>query len=41
MVIVLKPGTSKENVERVENMVRASGLDVHTIIGEDLTIIEA
>ncbi len=39
MVIVLKPGTSKENVERVENMVRARGLDVHTIIGEDLTII--
>ena len=39
MVIVLKPGTSKENVERVENMVRATGLDGHTIIGGDVAII--
>lgn len=39
MIIVLKPRTSEENVKRVENMVRAKGLEVHTVIGEDLTII--
>ena len=39
MIIVLKPKTSEENVKRVENMVRAKGLEVHTVIGKDLTII--
>ena len=39
MIIVLKPGTTEENVKRVENMVRARGLEVHTVKGEDLTII--
>ena len=39
MIIVLKPRTSDENVKRVENMVRAKGLEVHTVKGEDLTII--
>ncbi|MCI8638444.1 MAG: 3-deoxy-7-phosphoheptulonate synthase [Coprococcus sp.] len=39
MIIVLKPRTSEENVRRVENLVRSKGLEVHTVIGEDLTII--
>lgn len=39
MIIVLKPGTTEENILRVENMVRARGLETHTIHGADLTII--
>ena len=39
MIIVLKPNTSKENIKRVEDMVRAKGLEAHTVAGEDLTII--
>jgi len=39
MIIVLKPKTTEENVRRVENMVRAKGLEVHTVVGTDLTII--
>ena len=39
MIIVLKPKTTEENVRRVEDMVRAKGLEVHTVVGEDLTII--
>ena len=39
MIIVLKPRTTEENVKRVEDMVRAKGLSVHTVYGEDLKII--
>lgn len=39
MIIVLKPRTTEENITRVENMVRTRGLEVHTVRGEDLTII--
>lgn len=39
MIIVLKPRTTEENITRVENMVRSRGLEVHTVRGEDLTII--
>ena len=39
MIIVLKPRTTEENIARVESMVRARGLEVHTVRGEDLTII--
>ena len=39
MIIVLKPKTTEENVRRVEDMVRAKGLELHTVVGEDLTII--
>ena len=39
MIIVLKPRTTEENILRVENMVRARGLDTHTVRGEELTII--
>ena len=40
MIIVLKPRTTEENILRVENMVRARGLETHTVRGEELTIIE-
>ena len=39
MIIVLKPRTSEENVKRVENLVRSKGLQTHTVVGKDLTII--
>ena len=39
MIIVLKPRTTEENVRRVEDLVRSKGLEVHTVVGEDLTII--
>ena len=39
MIIVLKPGTTEENIIRVENMVRARGLEAHTVRGEDIAII--
>ena len=39
MIIVLKPRTSEENVKRVENLVRSKGLQIHTVVGKDLTII--
>ena len=39
MIIVLKPRTTEENILRVENMVRARGLETHTVRGEKLTII--
>ena len=39
MIIVLKPGTTEENIIRVENMVRARGLEAHTVRGDDLAII--
>ena len=39
MIIVLKPRTTEENILRVENMVRARGLETHTVRGEELTTI--
>ena len=39
MIIVLKPRTTEENILRVENMVRARGLETHTVRGEELTVI--
>lgn len=39
MIIVLKPRTTEENIVRVEGMVRARGLETHTVRGEGLTII--
>ena len=39
MIIVLKPRTTEENILRVENMVRARGLETHIVRGEELTII--
>ena len=39
MIIVLKPLSPKEDIERVENMVKARGLDTHVIEGAEMTII--
>lgn len=39
MIIVLKPRTSEENVSRVENLIKARGLDTHIVRGTEMTII--
>ncbi len=39
MIIVLKPRTTKQDITRVENMVKARGLDTHIIEGSEMTII--
>ena len=39
MIIVLKPQTTQDDLHRVENMVKARGLDTHVIEGSDMTII--
>jgi len=39
MIIVLKPGTQKEDVSRVEQMVKKRGLDTHIVEGAEMTII--
>ena len=38
MIIVLKPLSPKEDNERVENMVKARGLDTHVIEGAEMAI---
>ena len=39
MIIVLKPNTSEEIITRVENQVKARGLDTHIVRGTEMTII--
>lgn len=39
MIIVLKPGTQKEDVSRVEQMVKKRGLNTHIVEGAEMTII--
>ncbi len=39
MIIVLKPRTTKQEITRVENMVKSRGLDTHIIEGSEMTII--
>lgn len=39
MIIVLKPRTTKRDISRVEDMVKARGLDTHIIEGSEMTII--
>ncbi|MCI9217406.1 3-deoxy-7-phosphoheptulonate synthase [Lachnospiraceae bacterium 42-17] len=39
MIIVLKPRTTKQEIVRVEDMVKARGLDTHIIEGSEMTII--
>lgn len=39
MIIVLKPHTTKQEISRVENMVKGRGLDTHVIEGSDMTVI--
>ena len=37
MIIVLKPHTTKDDVSRVENMVKKRGLDTHIVQGKEMT----
>ena len=39
MIIVLKPHTTEENINRVENLVKNRGLDTHVVRGTEMTII--
>ena len=39
MIIVLKPNTSKENVARVEQLIKRKGLDTHVVNGAEMTVI--
>lgn len=39
MIIVLKPNTSKENVARVEKLIKRKGLDTHVVNGTEMTVI--
>ena len=39
MIIVLKPHTTKDDVSRVENMVKKRGLDTHIVQGKEMTVI--
>ena len=39
MIIVLKPHTTEENINRVENLVKNRGLDTHIVRGTEMTII--
>ena len=39
MIIVLKPRTTKDDVSRVENMVKKRGLNTHVVQGEEMTVI--
>lgn len=39
MIIVLKPRTTEENIQRVAEMIHARGLETHIVRGEELTII--
>ena len=38
MIIVLKPRTTKDDVSRVENMVKKRGLNTHVVQGEEMTV---
>lgn len=39
MIIVLKPHTQNQDILHVEQMVKARGLDTHTVYGQEVTII--
>ena len=39
MIIVLKPSTTKDDVARVEQMIKKRGLDTHIVEGSEMTII--
>lgn len=39
MIIVLKPNTSNEHIDRMENLIRRRGLDTHIVRGTKMTII--
>ena len=39
MIIVSKPNTSLQDIHSVEQMVKARGLETHTVYGQEMTII--
>lgn len=39
MIIVLKPNTSLQDIHSVKQMVKARGLETHTVYGQEMTII--
>lgn len=39
MIIVLKPRTSKEDINRIEEMVKSKGAEPHVVIGKEVTIV--
>ena len=39
MIIVLKPNTSSQDINRVEELIKRKGLDTHTVQGAEMTII--
>lgn len=39
MIIVLKPHTTEENIQRVQNLIQKRGLDTHIVRGAEMTII--
>lgn len=39
MIIVLKPFTSEDNINRVESLIKKRGLDTHIVRGAEMTII--
>lgn len=39
MIIVLKPGTKKEDVSRVEQLIKRKGLDTHIVEGAGQTVV--
>lgn len=39
MIIVLKPGTKKEDVSRVEQLIKKKGLDTHIVEGAGQTVV--
>ena len=39
MIIVLKPKTSKKDINRIEEMVKAKGAEPHVVVGKDVTIV--
>lgn len=39
MIIVLKPNTTKQEISRVEQLIKKKGLDTHIVEGQEMTII--
>lgn len=39
MIVVLKPNTSEENINRMEALIKRRGLDTHIVRGTEMTII--
>ena len=40
MIIVLKPRATKDDLSRVEQLIKKKGLDTHVVEGAEMTIID-